>query len=399
VARSLARVDRLDYTCYPQVGELMLSGADPNALACNTWPPFFLFVASALALGSRVSAVGTLLVWQLTSVLAAWGTLKLLARCFQDGGAELTFWPRSPDRLAFVSAGVLVPFLFSARLFQDNLQHGQINVILLFLCLLAFVLFRERRPIAGGLALALAASLKAVPVLLPGYLLYKRAWRALGWTLAFLVLFNVVIPVAVFGPSAAAAQWQAWRAVAPAELAVPIAHHPNQALLSALKRLLTAAGGSMDPIRFALAAWSTAAVVRLFWILAALGALGLALLWRRTPRDLSDPRCAGEFAVCLGVITLVSPLAWAAHFVTLVAPATVVWLVLRELPRGAPGRQWRWGLWWASFACLTFSASGFVGWAWTRRLQSLSVITLGALLLLAVALSLLPRLEPQPDSA
>src|SRR2546425_7120931 len=91
-ARSLARADRLDYAYYPKLGEVVLSGGDPYANAFNTWPPFFLLVAARLALGSRVSAVGTVFAWQLASVLAVWGTLKLLARSFEDGGSALTFW-------------------------------------------------------------------------------------------------------------------------------------------------------------------------------------------------------------------------------------------------------------------------------------------------------------------
>src|SRR2546428_487207 len=111
-------------------------------------------------------------------------------------------------RLPFVWSAVAVPFLFTARLFDDNLQHGQINALLLFLCLFAFVLFREQRLIAGGLALALAASLKAVPVLLLGYLAYKRRWRELGWTVAFLGPLNLVIPIALFRPGDVAAPWR-----------------------------------------------------------------------------------------------------------------------------------------------------------------------------------------------
>src|SRR3989442_1750283 len=260
--RSLARADRLDYSYYPKLGEVVLSGGDPYANAFNTWPPFFLLVAAGLALGSRVSAVGTVFAWQLASVLAVWGTLKLLARSFEDGGSALTFWPRSPDRLAFVSSGVVVPFLFTARLFDDNLQHGQINAMLLFLSLLAFVLFREHRLIAGGCALALAASLKAVPVLLLGYLAYQRRCREIGWTVALLVRPKLVIPIAIFGPGDVAAQWRAWRAVAAAEMVQPVAHHPNQALLSALKRLLTVQGGATNPIDYAVAAWPTTAVGR-----------------------------------------------------------------------------------------------------------------------------------------
>jgi hypothetical protein len=396
VARSLARADRLDYTNYPQLGEIVLAGGDPYANAYNTWPPFFLLVASTLALGSRISGLATLFVWQLADVLAVWGTLKLLARCFVTGGADLTFWPRSSDRLAFVSAPIVVPFLFTARLFQDNLQHGQINAQILFLSLLAFVLFRERRPIPGGLALALAASLKAMPIVLLGYLVYKRCWRELVWTIAFLALLNLVIPIAMFGTGEVATQWRAWRAVVGGEMLQAIAHHPNQSLLSALKRLLTVEGGSTNPIHVHLADWSTAAVVRSFYVVATLGAVGLAWLFRRNPRDLSDQRCAGEFAICLGAMTLVSPLAWAAHFVTLVAPAALVWSALRALPPGSADRRWRVGVWGASFGCVTLSASGFVGWVWARRLESLSVITVGALLLVGLAVSLLPTLGPRP---
>jgi hypothetical protein len=397
LAQSLARADRLDYTGYPQLGEVVLAGGDPYSLAINSWPPFFLLIAAGLALASRISSLATLAVWQFASILAVWGTLKLLARCFADRGADATFWPSASDRLAFVSTPIFVPFLFSARVFEDNLQHGQINAQLLFLALLAFTLFREQRPIAGGIALALAASMKAVPVLLLGYLAYKRCWRAMGWTIAFLVLLNVVIPVAIFGTAEVATQWKSWRTVVGAEMLQPIAHHPNQSLLSALKRVLTVEGGSTNPVHFRLAAWSTAAVVRLYWILAMLGLLGLALSFRNNPRDLSDRRCAGEFAICLAAMTLVSPLAWTAHFVTLVAPAALVWTALRILLVGAADRRWRMGVWWTSFACITLSASGFVGWAWARRLESLSVITLGALLLIGLAISLLPVLNS--DSA
>lgn len=396
LARSLARADRLDYTNYPLLGEVVLSGGDPYANTFNSWPPFFLLVASVLALGSRISSLATLFIWQLASVLAVWGTLKLLARCFAAGGAELTFWPRSPDRLAFVSAPIIIPFLFTARLFQDNLQHGQINTQILFLSLLAFVLFRERRPVPGAFALALAASLKAMPVLLLGYLVYKRCWRELVWTIAFLVLLNLVIPIALFGAAEVATQWRAWRGIIGGEMLQPIAHHPNQSLLSALKRLLTVEGGSTNPIQVNLAAWSAAAVVRFFWVLALLSVGGFAGLFRRNPRDLSDARCAGEFVICLAAMTLVSPIAWVAHFVTLVAPAALVWSALRMLPPRSAGRRWRLGVWGAAFACVTLSASGVVGWTWARRLEALSVITVGALLLVALAVSCVPALGPRP---
>ncbi|HUL04042.1 MAG TPA: glycosyltransferase family 87 protein [Gemmatimonadales bacterium] len=394
VARSVARGDRLDYSYYPQLGEAVLAGTDPYTLPFTSWPPGFLLLGVAIALASRMSAIATLAVWQLGSVLAAWGTLKLLAKWFDPEGGQPSFWPRSPDRLAFVSAPILAPFLLAIRPFQDNVLHGQINTQLLFLSLFAFERFRTGRAVSGGVALALAATLKAVPVLLVGYFVYKRAWRAVGWTVAFLVLLNVVIPVGIFGAGAVAHQWHAWRAVVGAEMLVPAAHHPNQALLSAMKRYLSIAGTSDDPIHVTLASLSTAGVVRLFWIVAWLGALGLAAAFWRNPRDLSDPRCAGEVAICVAAMTLVSPIAWIAHFVTVVAPAALVCAGLRRLPRDSARRRYGWVLWWAAFACLTFSASAWVGWTWAERLESLSVITLAGLILVGLGVSLLPRLAP-----
>jgi len=393
VARSVARGDRLDYTYYPQLGEAVLAGTDPYTLPFTSWPPGFLLLGVVIALASRISAAATLALWQIGSVLATWGTLKLLAKWFDAEGREPSFWPRSPERLAFVSAPILAPFLLALRPLDDNVLHGQINTQLLFLSLLAFDRFRIGKAVSGGFLLALAASLKAVPVLLVGYLVYKRAWRAVGWTLAFLVVLNVIIPVACFGPHEVVQHWHSWRAVVGAEMLVPAAHHPNQALLSAMKRYLSVAGTADDPIHVTFASLSTESVVRLFWVVAWLGALGLATAFWRNPRDLADPRCAGEVAICVAAMTLVSPISWVAHFVTLVAPAALIWVALRQLPASSTHRRLGYVIWWFAFACLTFSASGFVGWKWSAQLESLSVITKAALLLVLLAISLLPRLR------
>lgn len=389
VARALGRVDKVIFTGYTQVGEVVLTGGDPYGLAINTWPPLFLLVSALLALAARVSLAGALFLWQVGSVLAVWGSCKLLARFFLDGGDILTFWPRSADRLAFVSAGVVVPFLMTARLFQENLQHAQINAYLLFLVLFAFHLFRERRPALGGLALAFAAGIKAVPVLLVLYFAYKRRWREVAWTAVILVLFNVAVPLVVFGPEEAAGHWRAWRAVAAVETADPTPGYQNQSMIAALKRLLTVEGGARDPLRYVVATWSTGAAIRFFYGLAALAAVGLAVAFRRPAETLRDRSAAAELAICLGAVTLISPLAWKAHYVTLLAPYFFVWWALRRLSPDAPGRRVRWGMWWASFACLTLSAPALVGNELNNRLESLNVITVGALLVLGLALWLL----------
>jgi len=388
VARSLARLDRVIFAAYVDVGDVVLQGGDPYGPRfttwppLNTWPPFFLFIAAGLALLARISLVGTLLLWQVGCVAAIWGACRLLARLVDE------------EPPPFASAATLVPVLMTARLFQEHLQHTQVNLYVFLLVLVAFLLFRRRRDAWGGLALAAAASAKVMPIVFLPYLLYKRAWRAAAWTAGFLVVLNVAVPFAVFGPARTAQHWRAWRSVAAAETADPTPHHMNQSLLAALKRLLTAEGSARDPVHYAVAAWPTQRAVTGFYLLAGLGALGLALAFRRHPPglDAPPPTLAAELAVCLAAMTLVSPLAWKAHFVTVLAAYWWAW-------RGLRGRV-VWGVWWGSFACLTLSAPALVGERINNVLESLNVITVGALLVLALALWVgLKPLPPQPPAS
>ena len=378
ILRSLDRIDGVVFLGYVQTGEAVLQHKDPYGYALtliNTWPPFFFFVSGALALMARASLLGALLVWQALGVAAIWGTLKLCAKLYLPDGDTLTFWPRD-GRLSLVSLGVLFPLAMTLRLFQEHVQHTQINVQVLFLSLLAFELFRRGKWAWGGWWLALAVSVKAVPVLLVLYLVYKRQWRAVAWTGVFLVALNAVLPAVVFGPAHALADWQRWRAISGRGLLDPTPTAFNQSLLAAMKRILTTAGSARDPVHYAIAAWPTARVVHLFEGLALLAAGALAWGWRRHPAELRDPRSMAELAVGLGAMIIVDPLAWKAHYVTLIA---AYFLVFRELRRrfshqGDP--PWVW--WWLSFACLTLSAPVFVGNRLNDVLESWNVILVGA---------------------
>jgi glycosyl transferase family 87 len=384
VARSLTRLDGVVFTGYTQVGEVVLQGGDPYGLPINTWPPFFLFLAAVLALLARVSLPGALLLWQLGSVATIWGSCRLMSRLVGEEPAPVA------------STAVLVPLLMTTRLLQEHLQHTQINLYLLFLILLAFHLFRRRREPLGGLVLATATSLRAVPLLFLPYLLYKRAWRAAAWTTAFLLVLNIVLPLVLFGPAMTAERWTSWRTRAAVETSDPTPVYPNQSLLSALKRLLTAEGGARDPLRYNIASWPTARVVRLFYVLVAVGLIALAFAFRRHPRGegLADPSAFGEVAVVLCLMTLISPLAWKAHYVTVLAGYWLIWRVIR-----GQQRQWPWVLWWASFICLTLTAPALIGGHLRAQLESLNVITVGALLVLVLVVwATLLRQQP-PTSA
>ncbi len=393
VLRSLSRQHAVIFEGYVQVGDLVLSGSDPYSLAINTWPPFFFLIAAILALFAKVSATLALLVWQLGDVLAIWGCCRLSAELFASREGPVTFWPRDAGHLAFGSGVVIVPFLLTVRLFQEHVQHTQINAQVLFLVLLAFRLFGHGRMAQGGLSLAVAASTKAVPVLLLPYLLYKRAWREFGWTVAFLVLLNVALPVLVLGPTRAIGAWHTWRAVAARETADPTPQFMNQSFPAALKRLFTEAGSLRDPLHYAVADWPARALQGTFVACAIVVALLLAWRFRHHPRDWADPRVAAELAILLGAMVVVDPLAWKAHYVVLIVPYTFAWWALRQRAPGAPGSSWRRALLWGSFACITLSAPAIVGNHVRDVLESLNVILIGAIMVLVLAVALVPATE------
>ena len=107
----------------------------------------------------------------------------------------------------------------------------------------------------------------------------------------------------------------------------------------------------------------------------------LAWGWRRHPADLREPRSMAELAVGLGAMIIVDPLAWKAHYVTLIAAYFLVFRELRHRPRSDP----RWVWWWVSFACLTLSAPVFVGNRLNDVLESWNVILVGAGIVVGLA--------------
>ncbi len=377
IARSLWRSDVVVFSGYLELGESVLAGRDPYHIHLNTWPPFFGLVAAALALVTRVIGVhAALLLWQLGSVGAIWGCCRLLARWFEEGGETLTFWPVADGRLSFVSAAVLVPVLLSARILQEHIQHTQVNLFLLLLVLVAFDRFRTGRPKLGGLALAVAASVKAAPVLLVAYLLYRRRWSDVLWTVGWLVILNAALPAVVFGPGEALDQWHSWRAVAAREIADPAsAHRLNQSLLAATARIAT------DPESGRL----------LFYGVAGFLATLLALAFRGGGTELRTRRAAGEWTISLVAMTLVTPLAWKAHYVTLLPGYWFVW--------SAPRPRWATGMLAVSVLLITASAPAVVGRRAAAELESWNVIVVGALIVVALGVALLKRLPLLPPAS
>jgi hypothetical protein len=230
-------------------------------------------------------------------------------------------------RLAFPGGGPwwtwALPLALTARLFWNNLNYGQINVVVLFLGTLALRLVdRERDARAGGAA-ALGGAIKFTPAFLIPYFALKRRFLAaaaglvalaalivgpalqLGWARNLELLREYVggrggmvseAPERMAGESVAAL---AWRLLTPME--VKQTTHPV--------------------VRINVASLPAGAVHTGWLVASAAVLLGVAWLARGPLPRPAGPALAAEAGALFAAILVISPEARAAHFIALTLAA------------------------------------------------------------------------------
>lgn len=73
---------------------------------------------------------------------------------------------------------ILFVLFASLRFFSDNIHYGQITLLLLWCCIMGFVLIFKQKTILGALLLAIGINLKILPIVILPYLLYRAYYKA-----------------------------------------------------------------------------------------------------------------------------------------------------------------------------------------------------------------------------
>ena len=240
-----------------------------------------------------------------------------------------------------------------------DLQHGNVNLFILFLVVAALTAFRTRRDLLSGLLLGLAVACKVTPALFIPYFLWKRQWRVLAGCAAGLLLFlwPGFVPALFLGWEDNQKQVGSWYT----EMVYPFivegkvtSEHNNQSLPGLVTRLATHSAsfstyvnGVYTPTEYDNLVELTPAQAR--WLVkGCMGLFALVVVWRlRTP---TEPRrgwrLSAEFSFILLGMLLFSERTWKHHCVTLVLPFAVLCYYLATQ---AASRLPRWGL----IGCLT----------------------------------------------
>ncbi len=151
----------------------------PDSFMANYTPPFLVMFEPL----TRLSVDAAYWVWFATSTGALIAALTILFLEYEVRGATMMV----TLGLFMLFPGVTAHFYFAQSQF----------VLLLGFVVMLYGL-RHRRDRLAGIALGLAVMFKLFPIVMAGYLLSRRRWRALAWTFGTITI-GAVLLVPFFG--------------------------------------------------------------------------------------------------------------------------------------------------------------------------------------------------------
>jgi hypothetical protein len=357
-------VHKSDFTVFTEAGAAFFDGRNPYDVSNPRgwkylYPPLFAIAVAPLA---KLDPQWQAVVWYFISLLICCGCYRESLRVWRVVGPVCRTGPddlaRSrpadgtypPAWLGVMAAATLALPTFNC------LQRGQVGVLIAYLMILGLRLVLKcrswRGAFGGGVALALAITIKFTPILPVGILLATlflaaffgtrkladglaarptaRAWGAIAGTGAGMLLFLFALPSLFVGPAANWRHLQTWvdRVVVHRDMGAEnnsgFYSVRNQSLDNAVARLgnwaaNALAGGPSDELTEDASGASHAPVEpadmhrALTGVKALLAVLLLAVVWRAARlNELLEIAAVSGLACTLALI--VSPLSWAHHY-------------------------------------------------------------------------------------
>jgi len=270
-------------------------------------------------------------------------------------------------RLAFPEGGPwwtwALPLLLTARLFWNNLNYGQINVVVLFLGTLALRLLERGRDAGAGGAAALGGAIKFTPAFLIPWFALKRRFRAAGAGLVALLALVFVVPALDLGWSRNLELLREYVRGRGGMVADAPERMSGESLAALGWRLLTPMEVKQtrnEVVRINVASLPPDAV-HTGWLVASVAVL-LVVAWaaRGPLRRPAGPQIAAEAGALFAAILVISPEARAAHFIGLTLPASALCAQVCAAPASA-ARRFGIAALAASFVLLVLPTRGLIG--------------------------------------
>ncbi len=313
-----------DYPLWNHVGRLVLTGGDlypKNGQSFGfLYPPFAAVLLAPFSLFGRAF---TILCIDLVNVASWLAAVKLSERLAATPGPKAWWVIALPSVLA-------LPFIW------DMYDLGQPNLMLLALVLAGLALLQARREWSAGAMFAAAVALKAFPVTILPYLLWRRRWRAALGMVAMTAVFLLIVPAPLRGFERNLDEVKTWGAgMIFSASEKGYGQRPeqnwgwkNNSIIAVVHRYVRPINAEAEKpearplyVNFLDLTFDQANIV--LAVVAGLVGLGFvaALPPERRRTAASD---AAEYALLIALMTIASPLARAYYFVWLLFPFTLL---------------------------------------------------------------------------
>ncbi len=349
-----------DYPLWYETGQTVLHGSSPYRVDRNGEFPF-MYPPAAAGLFAAVSGAGRL---PLMAFMLAVNTATWLVAIFGPVYL-LTGRVRGQNPLLYLIPSVVVVVNIWCTYLEGQPAFFLSACLVGMLCCL-----RQRVSWGAGLLLALAGGFKGFPILAVPYLVWRRQWRALGYTVLFLFLLTIALPACFRGWGGAVADARQWAVGMPSNYTPTIIGQraarsytwQNGSLVSVANRWLRPVVADSDdnvpPLKTNVAKLSFATVNKILPVVAGLIGLGYLLVLPRRRDRRTRFTDAAEGSMLLVLIVLVSPLSFTYNNTWLMCPiATGLYFILSVATTSA---QRRTAAVWLTVACglLVFSVGG-----------------------------------------
>src|SRR5207247_2732022 len=313
-----------DYELWYTTGKHVLGGDDIYFFRAGKYdfmypPPCALFLAGASLLGQ-----GGLIFLLVAINSIAWFYSAKLSAVLAAGDRDTTSWWL-----------YLIPSLLVIVYIWSSYHLGQPSVVLLALMLGGFVALRRKCEIVAGSLIAVAAAIKAFPVLAIIYLIYRRCWKAAVSLVTTLLFLLFILPAPLRGFKRAWHDLGNWSSGMLKYSEVTVGQRPmrsytwkNQSLIGVSNRLLRhvdadAASAPHQPVYVNFADLNFPAVNAIIVSVAlTLGILFIAVMPQRDMRTAESD--AIEFALLLLLMLMLTPLSFGYFYSWLMLPFAVV---------------------------------------------------------------------------
>jgi hypothetical protein len=316
----------MDYKLWYDTGKHVLAGDEifflHNGKYDFMYPtPCAIFLAGASLLGQAGLILFLVAINSASWFISAQLTAKLAAD--QSGSRVKNAWL------------YLVPSLLVIIYIWSSYHLGQSSLVLLALMLGAFVALRSEREIFAGALVAIAAAIKAFPVMVIVYFIYRRHWKTVASLAVTLLFLLLVVPAPFRGFERTWHDLEKWSVGMLKYSPSGIAQRPkrsqnwkNQSLVSVANRLLRrvdadAASAPHTPkyVNFTDLQFAEVNAV-ITGVALGLGLLFIAVMPQRQMRTTESD--AIEFALLLVMVLILTPLAFGYLFSWLMLPFAVV---------------------------------------------------------------------------